>query len=404
MTRRYWGWVTVFSVVLGLGYCAGHTAAPVAATTSASAESASQRLTATTTTTSSTTTTTAPPPRSFTLVAAGDVLLHSPLWRQALTDGGGGAYDFAPLLAGIAPTVAGANLAICHLETPLAPPGGPYSSYPVFSVPPEIATALATTGFDACTTASNHTYDKGADGIDRTLNSLDAAGIAHAGSARTPEEAGAITLLPVNGATVALLSYAYGFNGIPAPRGEVWRSNEIDEARILADAARARQAGADVVVVALHWGNEYSHEPSAQQQALAPTLIRSPDIDLLVGHHAHVVEPVEPIDGEWVVYGMGNMIAYQGTLGSDKEEGLLMRFTFTESPGGRPWRTTAAEFGVLLTERDRSPTRLIEVGPTLADPSVDPGFRARLDEAWSRTVGIVDQRGALQWGLTSIPP
>lgn len=351
----------------------------------------------------STSTTTAPPPRSFTLVAAGDVLLHSPLWRQAEADAAANGlpgYDFGPLLSGIAPTVGAADLAICHLETPLGPAGGPYSGYPVFSVPPEIAPALAATGFDACTTASNHTYDQGATGVDRTLDGLDAAGLDHAGSARTPAEAAATTLLSAAGASVALLSYSYGFNGIPPPAGEEWRANPIDEARILGDAAAARRSGADVVVVALHWGDEYGHEPNAQQLELAPRLLGSPDIDLLLGHHAHVVQPVEVVAGEWLVYGMGNMVAYQGTLGPTKEEGLLMRFTFTEVFGG--WKVTQAEFAPLLTVRGDAPVRVVEVGRALADPAIDPGFRQRLQEAWDRTAGIVAARGATEAGLLPI--
>jgi hypothetical protein len=338
------------------------------------------------------TTTTVPEPASFTLVATGDVLLHSPLWQQAETDAraaGTPGLDFEPLLAGVRPLVEEADLAICHLETPLAPEGGPYTGWPSFSVPPEIAPALAATGYDACTTASNHTFDQGAAGIDRTLDMLDRAGLGHAGSARNPDEAAATTLLEAGDAVVALLSYTYGFNGIPAPAGETWRSNPIDEARILADAALARRSGADVVVVALHWGQEYVHDPSAQQRALAPGLIASPDIDLLLGHHAHVVQPVEVFDGEWVVYGMGNMVAHQGTLGPEKEEGLLLRFTFTEGEYGAGWRVTEAGFAVLLTERGQPPTRVVDVGAALADPQLDPARRTRLQQAWDRTTAVV---------------
>ncbi len=338
------------------------------------------------------------------MVATGDVLLHTALWHQANADAGAAGtpgHDFAPLLADVRPLVSAADVAICHMETPLAPPGGPYSSYPVFSVPPEIAPALAATGYDACTTASNHTYDRGAEGVNRTLDALDAAGIRHAGSARNPQEAGATTLLDVKGATVALLSYTYGFNGIPAPGGEVWRANPIDEGRILTDAATARQRGADVVVVALHWGDEYRHEPNAQQQALAPVLIRSPDIDLLLGHHAHVVQPVEAIDGEWVVYGMGNLVSNQGSQGPEKLEGLLVRFTFTETARG--WRTSAAEFAPVLTN-DRGPIRVVDVGRALTDPATDANLRDRLQQAHVRTTTIVAQRGATQAGLRPIAP
>ena len=218
-------------------------------------------------------------------------------------------------------------------------------------MPPEIVPALVTTGYDACTTASNHTYDQGGAGIDRTLAALDAGGLAHAGSARTPEEAARLTIVDAGPARVALLSYTYGFNGIPAPDGQVWRSNLIDEGRILADATRARDAGADVVVVALHWGTEYNHDPDAQQAALAPRLIASPDVDLLLGHHAHVVQPLENVGGEWVVYGMGNLVARHSTQGDANHEGLLVRFTFTEGRGS--WTVTNG--GVRAAADDHRP-------------------------------------------------
>jgi Bacterial capsule synthesis protein PGA_cap len=356
------------------------------------------------TTAAPTTATTAAGPRSFTLVATGDVLLHERLWEQAHADaaaaGGGAARDFRPLLAGVETLVSGADLAVCHLETPVAAPGDAPSGYPSFSVPPEIVPALADTGFDACTTASNHTYDRGATGVDRTLAALDAAGLAHAGSARTPDEAAAITLLPVPGAEVALLSYTFGFNGIPAPAGETWRSNPIDEARILADAAAARAAGAEVVVVALHWGEEYQPEPTAQQRTLGPALVRSPDIDLVLGHHAHVVQPVEQVGGEWVVYGMGNFVAHHSTPLPANEEGLLVRFTFTEGPAG--WRAAAADYAALLVTRT-GPIRVVDVAAALdAGTAVAPADRARLQEAWERTTAAVGALGAADQGLRPI--
>jgi poly-gamma-glutamate synthesis protein (capsule biosynthesis protein) len=339
-------------------------------------------------------------PESFTLVATGDVLLHPRLWEQAHADAvaaGGDGYDFGPLLAGVAPIVRTADVAVCHLETPLAPAGGPFLGYPSFSVPPEIAPALAATGYDACSTASNHTFDGGAAGIDRTLGALDAAGIRHAGSARTPAEAAALTLIPVRaGVDVALLSYTFGFNGVPAPGGEDWRANRIDPARILADAARARAAGAEVVVVALHWGQEYRSEPTPEQAALGPALVRSPDVDLVLGHHAHVVQPVEPVDGEWVVYGMGNMVAFQGTQLPANQEGLLVRFTFTAGPGG--WTVSDARWEALYVTRT-APVRLVDVGAALAGPvpaGVDP---ARLATAEGRTAAAVGARGGAAAGL-----
>jgi poly-gamma-glutamate synthesis protein (capsule biosynthesis protein) len=351
-------------------------------------------------------TTTTEPPKSFSVVATGDVLLHSQLWGQAEQDAAAagkppGTRDFQPMLRGVKPLVSGADLAICHLETPIAAPEGPFSSYPAFSVPPEIAPALAATGFDACSTASNHSLDRSRDGIDRTLATLDAAGIAHAGTARTPTEAGSTTLLNAAGTRVALLSYSYGFNGVPLPEGEPWRANQIDEGRIVLDAAVARQRGAEVVIVALHWGSEYVQEPDAQQLDLAPRLIASPDIDLLLGHHAHVVQPVENIGGEWVVYGMGNMLAYQSTMGPTKEEGLLVRFTFSNAGGA--WKVTDAGYEPLLTLR-QNPTRLVPVGAGLRDPATPPERVQRLRQAWDRTVEVVGRRAAGLAGLHPINP
>ena len=144
------------------------------------------------------------------MVGSGDVLLHDALWTLAqhdAADEGRAGYDFAPLFASVKPVVAGADLAICHMETPLGPPDGPFSNYPIFTVPPQVAPALADLGYDSCSTASNHSLDQGEAGVVRTLDALDAAGIRHAGTARSADEAASPTLLPANGVVVAHLSY-----------------------------------------------------------------------------------------------------------------------------------------------------------------------------------------------------
>ena len=130
-------------------------------------------------------------PRAFTLVASGDVLPHASVIERANTDAGGNGYDFRPMLAGVQPVVSGADLAICHMETVYGADGGPYTGYPTFKSPPRGGRGRSrATGYDACSTASNHTLDDGAAGIRRTLDALDRAGVRHAGSARTAAEAG----------------------------------------------------------------------------------------------------------------------------------------------------------------------------------------------------------------------
>ncbi|WP_298321854.1 CapA family protein [Haloactinopolyspora sp.] len=344
-----------------------------------------------------------PQPRTFTLAATGDVLLHERLWVQARKDAAAGTtMDFAPQLASIKPVISAADLAICHLEVPLAPADGPYEGYPTFSGPPQVVTGLAATGYDACTTASNHTFDQGAAGVDRTLEMLDQAGLAHAGSARSPQEAQRTSILQVDtdGApvTVALLSYTFGFNGIPYPDGETWRSNEIVEADIVADAATARADGADVVVAALHWGDEYVHEPNELQRDLAPQLIRSPDIDLLLGHHAHVVQPVQNVDGEWIVYGMGNLMANHAEPQGPKSEGLLTRFTFTENLDDGGFDVSAAEY-LPLYQTYEPPVEVLDVVTALRTGDVGTAGKARLEQALARTTQVVESLGGADDGL-----
>ena len=235
-------------------------------------------------------------PDSFTVVATGDVLIHPRLTDQAEADGRG-KIDYRQLFAGVKPLVSGADLGICHLETPLAPEGGPYSGYPSFSAPPEIADALKDTGYDTCSTASNHTLDQGAAGVQRTLDKLDQTGLKHTGSARSAEEAGKLLILDVHGVKVAQLSYSFGFNGIKRPAGKPWLANEIDPDEILAAAREAKAAGAEVVIASLHWGVEYQHAVTAEQKQVAQKLTASPDLDLIVGHALDQVNKLITVRG-----------------------------------------------------------------------------------------------------------
>ncbi|MER5306090.1 CapA family protein [Streptomyces lasiicapitis] len=292
--------------------------------------------------------------RAFTLVASGDVLPHASIIRQAKADAGGEGYDFAPMLAGAKSVVAKADLAICHMETVYGA-NGDYTGYPTFKSPPQVARALKATGYDACSTASNHTLDDGADGIHRTLAALDRARVKHAGSGRTATEGRSPAWLRAGGAKVAQLAYTYGTNGIPLPKGRPWSVNLIDKDRILADARAARKAGADVVVVSLHWGNEWQDTPNRQQLSLGRQLTAArtggrPDVDLILGTHAHVPQAYEKVNGTWIVYGMGDQIAgaminHEGAQDPRGNQGTAGRFTFAapEKTGGR-WEVTKAEF------------------------------------------------------------
>ena len=131
------------------------------------------------------------------------------------------------MLAPVAPLIEAADLAICHFETPVAPSGGPYSGYPSFAVQPEIIDALAGAGYDECSTASNHSLDDGLDGLVRTLDDLDAAGIGHAGTYRTQAESLQPQILDVSGIRVGHVAGTFSLNGVPLPAGAEW-SVDVD--------------------------------------------------------------------------------------------------------------------------------------------------------------------------------
>ncbi|MEU3135450.1 CapA family protein [Streptomyces sp. NPDC006854] len=345
-------------------------------------------------------------PRPFTLLAAGDVLPHSSVIDRAAADAGGAGYDFAPMLAGVAPVVSGADLAFCHMETVYGKKGGPYTGYPSFKSPPEIATALRTTGFDSCSTASNHTLDDGAEGVRRTLDALDGAGIRHAGSARSAAEAARPTILPAGpekgAAKVAHLAYTYGTNDIPLPADRPWTVNVTDEQKIIEEARAARRAGADVVVLSVHWGTEWQDEPDARQQELAERLTAStdrgrPDIDLVVGTHAHVPQAYEKVNGTWVVYGMGDQIAgaminYEDAQDPRGNQSSMGRFTFAPpaKPGER-WKVTKAEF--VPQWYDTSTGRAVNLNTSLGAGA------EHLREVRDRIRSVVLGRGADRDGL-----
>jgi len=244
--------------------------------------------------------------RELDIVATGDLLIHSPLWARALANGRG-RFDFRPMFKEIRPIVREADLAFCHVETPMG--AGALSGYPIFNAPPELARAIAWTGWDACSTASNHSVDRGQAGIDATARALDRAGVRHTGSFRSPADARRLLVLEANDLRVAFLSYTYGTNGLPRPHE--WSVNLASERQIARDARRARRRGADLVVLNLHWGSEYVHEPNAQQLTLARVLARRGVADVIVGQHAHVVQPIRRVSGRFVVFGEGNLLSYQ---------------------------------------------------------------------------------------------
>lgn len=299
------------------------------------------------------------PDAVFTIVAGGDVLPHDTVVRHARETG---VVDFVPLMAAVQPWISGGDLAICNMEVPLAPPGTQPSGYPMFGAPTELAANLATLGWDGCSTGSNHSLDRRYAGVVHTLDQFDAVGLGHEGSARSQAEADAPQLYHLERAgqtiTVAQVGGTYGTNGIPIPSDAPWAVSLLDADRLVAQATAARAGGADLVVATLHWGVEYQASPTADQVALATALADSGQIDLIIGTHAHVPQPMTMLpggprgEGMWVAYGLGNFISNQDThcCSPQTNTGAFMTATVVK-PADGPARVTSLEWTAFPVDR-----------------------------------------------------
>ncbi len=249
---------------------------------------------------------TVPVTKTVSISGSGDVLAHS---RQYNVAWNGKTYDFTDQFIKLQKLLT-ADVNICHLETPLTK--GTPSGYPVFSTPPSLAPALKLAGWDGCSLASNHSYDKGRDGVLSTLKFMKEAGLVTAGAKAKASDSTTGWYTTDQGVKVAQLSYSWGFNGMPVPSDAPWSVNKIKPRRIIAEAKQAKKDGADVVIVSMHWGNEYWLNPSDWQKSQAKTLTASPYIDGIIGHHPHVIQAAEIINGKPVLYSTGNIWSGQG--------------------------------------------------------------------------------------------
>ncbi len=327
-------------------------------------------------------------PRELTIAAAGDILIHTSLMKAAATGQPAGTFDFRPMLAPIRGVLGEADLALCHLEVPLSPDNRDLSSYPQFNAPREVAEAIAYAGYHGCSVASNHSWDRRAAGVANTLAVLDDAGLGHAGTARTPQEAARPTIYRVGTADVAHLSYTWWLNGFQLPPDQDFMVNLIEPSAIAAEARRARDAGADLVLVSLHWGNEYQAAPSPYQRSMALTLTSIPEIDVIVGHHAHVVQPVALVRGKYVVFGMGNQAS--GQVGELRQDGVIILLDMAFE--GDRWRVDGVRFEP--TRFDLAGKRVLPAAPLVNSGEATGSLAATLRASYWRTAATLRSMGA----------
>lgn len=256
---------------------------------------------------------------SASLIMVGDALIHSSIYMDAKTSTG--SYDFRPMLEKIKPIVSKYDLKYYNQETVLGGVELGLSNYPRFNSPYEVGDAFIDAGFNLVSLATNHTMDKGEQGV---LNSLSYWGkqqnILTAGSYKSFEDRDRKVIKEINGIKYAFFSYTTWTNGLETPTDKEYLNNVYNEELAKNDIERVKDE-VDIIIVAMHWGTEYSKGISDSQVEIA-NYLSSLGVDIIIGSHPHVVEPIEFIGKTMVIYSLGNFISDQ--VGVERLTGLMV--------------------------------------------------------------------------------
>lgn len=283
-----------------------------------------------------------------TILFAGDAMQH-----QAQIDAArqpDGSYSYTECYQPVSDMVSEADFAVVNLETPVG--SRPYRGYPCFNAPVSYAAALADAGFDMILTANNHTLDAGADrGLRQTIDALDSLNILHVGtySDADARKSAIPTIVDIKGFKVGFLNYTYGTNGFQPRSGAV--VDYIDRNLIADDIKATRNAGAEILCVAVHWGDEYKLLPNKEQKQLAQWLCDQ-GVDIIFGGHPHVIQPMEmrynPVTGKntALFYSLGNFISNMKTR--DTRGGAISTVTLCRDSIGIPY-VDSLEYRLVFT-------------------------------------------------------
>lgn len=274
----------------------------------------------------------APQDKQLTILFAGDIMQHGPQIAAALNDSTG-IYDYTSCFQYVTPIISSKDIAIANLEVTLA--GEPFTGYPQFSAPDELAVGAKNAGFDILATANNHSCDRGDKGVLRTVWAIDSIGLMRTGTFKDSADyrKNHPLIFTRNDITVALLNYTYGTNGLPFNYPAM--VNLIDESKIINDLTYTKTLNPDFIIVFFHWGNEYQLNPTEQQIALA-NLTMEHGADAVIGSHPHVLQPFEYHTNsdslqrnQLVVYSLGNFVSNQRDR--YKDGGAMVSFTLLKT-------------------------------------------------------------------------
>lgn len=270
--------------------------------------------------------------KRMSIVMVGDALIHGAIYLDAEISRNK-EYDFTSMFTDIEPIIKKYDLRYYNQESIIGGKKIGVSHYPRLNSPEEIGENLVESGFNLVSLANNHTFDKGEEGI---LNSLvfwkSQTGVKTAGSYSSYEERDNIIVYEQNEIKYAFLAYTMSTNGLSAPDGKEYYLNVYDEEQVKKDVEKARLNGAEVIIVSMHWGDEYTHVPNQKQKETAQFL-SDLGVNLIIGSHPHVIQPIEYVGDTLVIYSLGNFISAQRVLGLEKIIGLLVGTDIVVSDG-----------------------------------------------------------------------
>jgi len=268
-------------------------------------------------------------PDKFSMLFIGDVMGHDEqIWSAENRETH--LYNYDDVFQYIRPVISEADISIANFEVTLA--GPPYTGYPQFSSPVDIAVACRNAGIDYLVTANNHAADRGKKGITGTINRLDSVGIPHTGTFLNSACRDSLSPLMIykNGTSIALLNYTFSTNGIIVPEPVI--VNMLDKELITKDVNKAKDKKADIIILFLHWGTEYDTIPSRSQTDLAK-YFQSIGVDLVIGSHPHVLQKMTLTKNEVsgnenvIVYSLGNFVSNQSKPKTDGGSMVKVEFT-----------------------------------------------------------------------------
>lgn len=255
---------------------------------------------------------------SLSLIMVGDCLIHQPIYDVARRSDG--SYNFDDMFTNVKPIIEKYDLAFYNQESILGGKEMGLSTYPRFNSPTEVGDTFIDMGFNLVSLANNHTLDRGERAISNSLNYWNSKeDILTAGSYLSFEDRNRANIMTKNDISYTLLSYTTTTNGLIVPKGKDYLLNVWNEEQAKADIDRVRDK-ADIVIVAMHWGVEYTHSPNSDQRDIAAKLAEY-GADIIIGHHPHVIQPIEMIGDTVVIYSLGNFISSQ--IGIEKLTGLM---------------------------------------------------------------------------------